>query len=358
MKRVKNLIMFSKCRWFLERTVGSWLRDVVLAAPAASRLIFHSVSLNSKPTKVFVMTLFASLHLQATSLDTVSTLSSKGRYSDALKVLEKLKESKKIETDLYHLTKARVYFSWDKLEDAVSEYSKVPKKSDLWSLSLEERAQSYGRLKEYDKAVSDLVSVEAPLFNTTRSPEFYFVKGVTHLKTCNFEKVAESLTDFQIAMDPQIKSLEKIAKGELGAEAMDALKALAKSEDPSITNYIKVANLLPTRLHRDQTLMKSLKSSPENVQNKSVVERLKVLATRSLKEISRTIDKMQAVKADLRQKLAYLEKAEEEGKDREVVGRIEASKDQLQFPHDGSYWIDEIGYFKTKMEGCPKEWKL
>lgn len=270
----------------------------------------------------------------------------------ALKLFPSVTEATKsgLPADQILLARARAYFQAGQLDKAEAEYSQIPKTSDFWVISIEERAQTRGRQGRFHDVISDITSLNSPLFNTTRGPETYFIEALSYLKTCQYKKVTESIDRFKNQIRPRAVALTQLSKTGQNNALDTAIQSIKKSGF-STTSYAKVAGEVPERFHLDKQVRAELIKSNYSV-TKRLQSRIQALANEDLNQISTTAKKLHFVEAEMLQRVHKLMKS---SGDRTSVGEIKVAGNQLQFPYDGESWIDEIDSYKSKVEGCPSQ---
>lgn len=249
------------------------------------------------------------------------------------------------------LARARALFQANQLKAAEAEYSRIPMSSDFWVVAIEERAQARGRQGNFQGVLSDLTSLRSPLFDSTRGPETYFIEALSYLKTCQYRKVNEAIDRFKKDIRPRAVALGELSKSGR-SEALDtAIKNIKKSGAASTLSYAKIAGLLPERFHLDSIVQKEIEktSPPASI---ALNKRMKEMASEDLAEIATTAKKLNFIEAEMLQRTTKLASAKG---DRAKLGEFKATGAQLQFPYDGESWIDEIGSYQAKVEGCPDQ---
>ena len=87
-------------------------------------------------------------------------------------------------------------------------YNKVPKSSDLWIVSVEERAWARVRLGQFNKALSDAATLRSPVFKHISSPETHYLNGYINLAICDYKAVFKNTEIFKKHHSSKILSLE------------------------------------------------------------------------------------------------------------------------------------------------------
>jgi hypothetical protein len=76
-------------------------------------------------------------------------------------------------------------------------------------LILLERAWAKYYMKDYSKALGLLAALEAPIFDTSRSPESYILKMVMYKELCYFDSVFEVMGQFKNRYNASMKAINK-----------------------------------------------------------------------------------------------------------------------------------------------------
>ena len=107
---------------------------------------------------------------------------------------------------------------------------------------------------------------------------------------------------------------------------------------------------LPRNLHRDSSIIKLSTRKASAYRDRSLRERIRVLAARELSEVNKVTSQLQVVEAEAIQKI-YL--AEENNERRLKQGTIPKGKDYLRFDVTEEVWLDELTHYAVEVEKCP-----
>ncbi len=217
------------------------------------------------------------------------------RAMGQLKFLQKRMKQHKVKkhTDDIALLKGRILFNRGLYEKALAQYNKIPKSSELWLTSVEERAWTKFHLGKNNEAIADSHTLMSPLFQSSVSPEaFYFSAFVAH-QVCDFTRVFKVIEIFKSESRQKIKTLEQ-----------------------------SVASQPTAKSHWQ------------------------------LQHYSEVIKKLHLIEADSIQRI-YLDK--QLAGQRLQAGQVKgAGPDDLQFPFDEEdVWIDEIDQLQVDAKTCP-----
>lgn len=244
--------------------------------------------------------------------------------------------------DLKNLNKARKLYAKNKLSDALEYYEKVSKSSDYWVESVEEKAWTYTRQKNYDKAIAALKSIFNPVFAPFIGPETYVLSAYIDLKICDYKGAFDKIALFKAEMLPRVDALESIVNN---------------PNSDFVNSWVKrLSNDKPNeKITSSEQLGKDLTKLPRYIQKetrKITNKRMKQLAQADLKEIKKSLNKLKIIEVEVAQRSFVYEK-EEETADLKFDKR--KASDILIFPDEqgsGEVWLDEIGKYEVRTNKC------
>lgn len=314
--------------------------------------------------------------------------------AQGLSVLMKSK-AKAISEDLLNITAARFLYQNGYLEPALRYYQKVLRSSDYYFEAQEEAAWSYLRMGEPQNALAITKSLIRPEFSVEVGPETVYLHTLLNLKVCDYPEVIKNLNYFKVKYREKAKNLQKIT-GESESAPVLSYFNLAKKNSVNHKLAGGLMRELPRLITRDRKLLQSIwawqdleleakvagqiyaasisgSSSQVGFQaryeyfKKSVESRMQVarsvsfnrvqiLASEELKEISDILRKLHIVEVEVIQQLSLADRIIGATGDKKVnvkVGRAAQSKDQLVFPFDGEIWFDELTNYSVDIKkGC------
>lgn len=285
-----------------------------------------------------------------------------------------------IDFDLLHMTQARGYYQSGQLQKAIYEYDKVKKSSDYWLESLEEKAWAYLRLDEPDKTLAQLKTVLAPVFTPQVGAEPYFLQSFAQLKICNYAGASQTLGEFKSLLRDRIASLQDLANTGKN-RSWDKFSSIFSNVDLKWENLGSDVHYLPRNFHRDLYLKeylaryrglqteKHILTTKFNQNNefageiadiyelssqsiKKAQNRLSFLAKQELNDVSKIIQKMHIVEAEIIQQIHLSEKNVSVKPAKQPLVK---SADKLQFPVTTEVWMDELDNYEVNINNCP--WK-
>ncbi len=249
-----------------------------------------------------------------------------------------------IQQDRTLLNQARTSYASGKYNEAEKLYSKIQPNSDYWLLAVEERAHTFGRAGDYNKALADLTTLISPVFEKNLGPEPYFTAALTYLRLCQYDNIYAILEKYKANM--KVRTIALVALADRDAD--QKVLSVAKNLNKGFAAYADKAIEFPTLFHLDTQVQQAIRTN----NNAKLLKRVATLAKEDIKEISETTKKLHLIEAEVMQRLHKLEEAKDHNRDR--IGKFKAKKDQLQFPYTDELWIDEVNSYQVESEKCPK----
>ncbi len=299
----------------------------------------------------------------------------------ALDILNEIDESPQtlIGKDQINLARGRTLYQMGMLNEALMAYGDIPRSSDYWMEALEEKAWTYVRDDRQDRALSELMTVNAKIFQPQVGPESFFLMDLANLMICDYAKIFKTNIDFKKRFQPKVMALTQLAKTGDHPSARRAL-TLFENDKYQLSTISSVLGDLPRLFHRDEfftrhmlyrkymvieanqkaklgvsdELMpaKSIASRSED-SRKGAMGRLKDLAQKELKEFSQMIQKMHLVEAEAIQRM-HLDDNMKGRRTAKASDEIKSDANTLEFPFDEEVWIDELDNYNVKVKDCPK----
>lgn len=299
----------------------------------------------------------------------------------ALKLLEELEKSpqKLIGQDQIQLTKGRTLYQMGLLDQALVAYSQIPRSSDFWIEALEEKAWTYVRQDRQDRALGELMTISAPLFQPQAGPEPFFLIDLANLMICDYPKIFKNNQQFKSRFRPKIASLQALSKSTEHEAAKKAIQLLEVG-DYKLKTVSSVLGQLPRLFHRDEFFTRHMLYRKAMVQEiglknrlnlddeiidgklladradgsyKGALNRLQELAKKELKEYSQMIQKMHLVEAEVIQRI-HLDDNLKGRRAQKISDPIEKSSEVMVFPYNSEVWLDEIDNYQVTVKDCPK----
>ncbi len=156
-------------------------------------------------------------------------------------------------------SKARAAFKVKKFQASIHEYSKVEKDSLRWPMAKEERAWAHFRLKQYEKALSDVRSLTNPYMQSQIDLEPFLLQSLILLYNCDYNGVFTTIKDMKEKMASYVSSMEVLAQGRMNEIQNQAFAKLIEEK-----NYQGMLpeefHGLPRRFYLDKVASAALKS--------------------------------------------------------------------------------------------------
>lgn len=302
-----------------------------------------------------------------------------------------------VSQDLLTVTAARLLFQNGFLDAAVKYYEKVPKSSDHWFDAQEEMAWAFIRKGEPQNAIAITQTLVAPPFTAQVGPEPIFLRALAQLKVCDYPEViktlnlyrdrfrdrARSLLDLSESADrPAVARLvDRLKKGstrsiDLGSDARllprfvtrDQALAQAAATESALEKEGKLAGELYARSLTGgtakvgfqaglETFRKQMESRVQTARA-ATLARVKLLAEEEINEVSRMLQKLHIVEAEVLQQISMsgrVAEATAKGKGTVAKGSTGSkAQDTIWFPaNEKETWFDELSNYRADVKkGC------
>lgn len=295
------------------------------------------------------------------------------------------KEIDGLEIEKIRVLLARAYYQQKDYKRALEVYSQIPQDSDYWFEVLEEKAWSYLQLKEPQKALGQLKTVTAEVFDPAVGPEPYVLNAYILMKLCDYKGVFELLNKFKAQFKERALNMQKLSKTgstvasdkaldlffkrgsaeDVGAEVKYLPRLFFRSE--AFARKIQLRNKIENELKKIDSVSSDLKSVAQSqvgelksvlsalnsqISRSAVREQVRELAVLETQEISRMLQKMHIIEAESIQRLfSYQQKqANIQG---EYKDDLKTNKDTLVFEATDEVWLDELDKYQVEVKGCP-----
>lgn len=305
----------------------------------------------------------------------------------ALRAVKLLKESGQtiVGRDQIASTEARILFQKGEIDAALQAYAQIPKSSPLWIESVEERAWSYLRKDDYDKALGDSVTLLSPALAPLVGPESFFLGNLLALKVCDYPRIFKNSDNFKKRQRERLLELQML--NDKGTNKnLNAVLTKFEQKGVSIEVAGPMVESLPRSLFRDRNFIKymdqrrqilaELDKALEVSQLGSVLgesailaktmgeakfkadrfrqlaaARARILAQDELKEYRHILNKMHIVEAEVVHRLAVDDNLKGE---RSKLSKADDKGDVLVFStNTDEVWLDELDNYKARVKDCP-----
>lgn len=305
----------------------------------------------------------------------------------ALKALKLIKESGQtaIGADQISSAQARVLYQKGDLEAALQSFHEIPKSSNLWVESVEERAWTHLRRDDYDKALGETVTLLSPALAKLVGPESYYLTNLLALKVCDYPRIFKTSELFKTRHKGRLAAFEEFTKTGSNKN-MNELLARLEQKGVSIEAAGPQVEWLPRAAYRDHKFLRFMESRREwlaeskkadeliangdalgaspQIQrlaqdSRAIADRLKqfayarvrTLASAELNEYRQNLDKMHIIEGEVIHRLAVDDNLKGQ---RSKLAKVEDNGDVLVFPYNSNeVWFDELDNYKARVKDCP-----
>lgn len=301
------------------------------------------------------------------------------RFLTAKQSSGKLNAAEQSLLDMTHLAMARVFYSTGSYNTSLKYYGLVPRTSRDWPTALFESSWAYFQMDLYNKALGNLLTINAPFFDEAYFPEGTILTAVLYFYNCRYDRVRYVLQGFDDQFAPIKSEIDTVvARYANDSEAM--YKWMIDQRQGATENYelLRVVNsaLRDQQVQRKLKLIEAIEEERVNIRKKadkwkssslasSLETELSVsagfarsdagmIAQQRLERASRELENLVLEEKKIMFEVARAEKGEIEADlraamvvDKDVTKRpkIEVSDEELYWTFDGEYWRDELGYY-------------
>jgi len=295
-------------------------------------------------------------------------------------------------SDLAYLALARIAYEIGDYDGSIYYYRKVPKGSYKSAQALYESGWVYFQKGDASRALGTFQTLHSPYFKNNFYPELWILEATTYMTLCRFKYAQEALVMFERQVLPLATPLKQfLLKTTRPEEYYKAVVAtvsgkktynLPKEVLPAVLSNVEFYNLYQTvkQIESELTKVKAAQAQlggfgaelAKNLQrlHQERVRELGIRIQRILKEAEASLTeygkKLREVRIDLEDLLIEQEKDKlrrlESGEKKKVVkGETGGSSaivgsDSWEWPFEGEYWADEIGYHRAFVtEQCPRQ---
>lgn len=281
--------------------------------------------------------------------------------------------------DLTNLGMARVFYSTGSFDTSLRYYSRVKRTSPMWLQALFESSWASFQVDEYNQALGNLHTVNAPFFSDAYFPEGPVLSAVIYFYNCRYARVRNVLEDYEYTYDGlknEITSVmqknedpaqmyewaKKLRSGDSDYESRIGSIMSAAVDDEQIRQRFELVNTISEELKKMEKLPESWKSSKlgdELIQESSVANSFAVtgageLTQQRLERVVRELEDLVMQQKRILFEVARAERGEIEADIRAGMmldaqskndPKLNLSDEQLYWTFDGEYWRDELGFY-------------
>ncbi|MGE4132614.1 MAG: hypothetical protein AB7F86_13305 [Bdellovibrionales bacterium] len=308
---------------------------------------------------------------------------------EGLKAVKLLKESGQtaVGKDQILSAEGRILYQKGDLDAALNAYQQIPKGSELWLESVEERAWIHLRRDDHDKAMAETITLLSPALAPLAGPESFYFNALLSLKTCDYVRLFKNSEDFKKRQRHRLtemqnlsergsnsglnQALARIDEQGLSIEAVGPqLESLPRSalRDHDFKRWMEARHLILQEMKKAESLDKASEAFGAShwlakimgiarVQadeyRAKAVKRLRLLAKQELGEYRKILNKMHIAEAEVVHRLAADDNLK--GQRPPVDKNAKNGRDVLVFPHTSDeVWLDELDHYQAKVKDCPQ----
>ncbi len=309
-----------------------------------------------------------------------------GQVTAALKALDQLSTSgqKVIASDQILSSRGRVLYQKGDLTGAIEAFNQIPKSSSLWVESVEERAWAYLKRDDFDKTISETITLLSPALSPLVGPESYFLANLASLKICDYTRIFKNSELFKKRLRQRLTDLQELAKSGANKNLASVLDRIDKN-GVSIESAGPLVESLPRSTFRDSTFTqlfenrRQLLNESQTATNIAAtfagegtelqklgikakqqaehlkplaIQRLRALAELEIKEYKTVINKMHIIEGEVIHRMHADDNLK--GERSRLSDNERSNPDVLVFPYAGDeVWFDELDNYKARVKDCP-----
>jgi tetratricopeptide (TPR) repeat protein len=296
--------------------------------------------------------------------------------------------------DLAFMALARIAYEAGDADAGIYYYRKVPRDSYKYSQSLYESAWVYLMKADYSRALGMFQDLHSPHFRHHFFPELWILEATIYMHLCHFSVAEQALERFRAEISPMAVPLKQFLLKTVRPEDYytSLVQTVAGKESYGLPPRLGAPVLANVEFYNLYKTIKRIEKEQETIEGQrsrlgafgdDLADKLKMLHADRVREIGikiqRILNETQNDLADWELKLKEIEVdlqdqkiAEEERKLRcindpeackgdvvvgETGGQVAiVGSDQWEWPFEGEYWSDEIGYHRAFIqEVCAEE---
>lgn len=299
----------------------------------------------------------------------------------SLRALKLLKESGQtvIGQDMVWMTQGRALYQKKELEAAIDAYQQIPKSSNIWMESVEERAWAHLRRDDYDSALGVVTTALSPALAPLAGPETFFLANLMAFKACDYSRVFNNSEIFKKRHRARLQSIQELASKGTSEKMSEAFARFDKN-GVNLESVGPLVEFIPQGMIRDREFVREMESRrqvmteiakvPELVSNPSAqlsrtldfekmqAERFKqqaskravTLAKNDVKEYKKILNKMHIIEGEIIERLHMDDNLKGQ---RGKLSKVDDGDDKLIFPVTQEVWMDELDNYKARVKDCP-----
>jgi len=293
--------------------------------------------------------------------------------------------------ELANMSLARVFYSVHQWDASIKYYDKLRQGSPHWLASLFESSWAHFQMDNFQKALGNIHTLNAPYFETEFFPESLVLKAVIYWKNCLYDRAADAIAQFNEIYPPLKRDLDelldstqdptefydlaqKIRAGK-GSELREPVQRLSRSYLADLTlkkqfdfveeldkelEMVKKADpawqatAIASMIIQDLTLQQSLAKNDVGGMARKRIERgrdeIQDLFKQTIKIEFETINALKGqAEAELRKEQVQVQAGVDQLE-------ITADDEHVIWPFEGEYWKDELGTYRFRLASqCGKK---
>ena len=287
--------------------------------------------------------------------------------------------------EVARISMARTFYSTGEYDKAIDYYRQIEQRSDFWLEALFESSWAYFQTDQFNRALGNLHSLNAPFFNDEYYPEAPILQAVIFFYNCRFREVRLAVEEFQYVYEPLREELETVI-GELETNAdyhtflTELDEELGRRFDPRLQQIVNAA-LSDRSIRNALAFIEALDTEVDTIEfgdpgwsNSDLGDFLaqEILATRefAISDAGQLVrNRLDAILADLRSKerdasaiMVETDLAEANAISSDLAAELfrgvtdqvagEVHPEQMFWEFEGEYWRDELGYYFYHIESA------
>lgn len=301
------------------------------------------------------------------------------RFLTSKQVSGTLSDDERNLLDITNLGMARVFYSTGGYETSVKYFGRIPRKSEHWPTALFESSWAFFQMDLFNKALGNLLTINAPFFDEAYFPEGTILTAVLYFYNCKYDRVRYVLQGFDDQYGPIQSELERvIAKYAEDPEGL--YKWLQDVRAGNAENYelVRVVNsaVNDQQVQRKIQLIEAIAKEKETIgdapsawKSSDLATTLTsdlelaasfarvdvgVLASQRLARAQRELQALTLEEKKIQFEVARAEKGDIEADLRAAMvvdanvtdnPSVDVSDEEMYWTFDGEYWRDELGYY-------------
>lgn len=285
--------------------------------------------------------------------------------------------------DLANLALARLAYEVGSYKAAHHHYLKIKRTSRFFWQALYETAWSQVMAQQYGKALGTIHSLSAPNLTHEHMPDRFLLEAAVYLNLCRYEDAKKAVKTFRQIYKPLDELVKKLVSKNLaparlyetvgtflGRAGSGGLLKAALRDAADLFRATATAAQVRREIKTASGLLKGavLKVVLEELdrRKKALTERAGLVLRLRLNELSGELDALEVKATEISLEIDLAEKelleeqtlrlrrgqAQKEAVKVSRVGKLKVRSDQVSWPFEGEYWLDEIGHYRSRLRSA------